>query len=228
MVVEITQEKGGTTMKLKKLLALTLTGAVLTVSLTACTPLDAAELVYDSIFGGGSSSTGSGNTGSTGGNTSGTTGSGSTAEEAENRAVAEAFVRSKQSDSYTGKNYANITPVYDIPHLEEFVREIDEYCTKKSAKNGRDWEYTVHNLSTQELNDLSTVLKRGTYGSAEASLQFGKDIQGTPEQKLNLFICKSFWDDQSYPYHGNAWFDSVVLTRADGSTYRFLLSICHG
>ena len=228
MVVEITPEKGGTTMKLKKLLALTLTGAVLTVSLTACTPLDAAELVYDSIFGGGSSSTGSGNTGSTGGNTGGTTGSGSTAEEAENRAVEEAFVRSKQSDSYTGKNYANITPVYDIPHLEEFVREIDEYCTKKSAKNGRDWEYTVHNLSTQELNDLSTVLKRGTYGSAEASLQFGKDIQGTPEQKLNLFICKSFWDDQSYPYHGNAWFDSVVLTRADGSTYRFLLSICHG
>lgn len=214
-------------MKLKKLLALTLAGAMLTASLTACTPLDAAELVYDSIFGGGSSSTGStgsGNTGSTGGNTGG----GSTAEDAENRAVAEAFVRSKQSDSYTGKNYANITPVYDIPHLEEFVREIDEYCTKKSAKDGRDWEYTVHNLSTQELNDLSTVLKRGTYESAEASLQFGKDIQGTPEQKLNLFICKSFWDKQSYPYHGNAWFDSVVLTRADGSKYRFLLSICHG
>ena len=168
-------------MKLKKLLALTLTGAVLMASLTACTPLDAAELVYDSIFGGGSSSTGSGNTGSTGGNTGGTTGGGSTAEDAENRAVAEAFVRSKQSDSYTGKNYANITPVYDIPHLEEFVQAIDVYCTKKSAKDGRDWEYTVHNLSTQELNDLSTVLKRGTYGSADASLQFGKDIQGTPE-----------------------------------------------
>lgn len=210
-------------MKLKKLLALTLTGAVLTASLTACTPLDAAELVYDSIFGGGSSSTGSGNNGSTGGNTGG----GSTAEDAENRAVAEAFVRSKQSDSYTGKNYANITPVYDIPYLEDFVKAIDEYCTKKSAKDGRDWEYTVHNLSTQELNDLSTVLKRGTYGSADASLQFGKDIQGTPEQKLNLFICKSFWDAQSYPYKGNAWFDSVVLTRADGSKYRFLLSICH-
>lgn len=214
-------------MKLKKLLALTLTGAVLTASLTACTPLDAAELVYDSIFGGGSSSTGSGNNGSTGGNT----GSGSTAEEAENRAVAEAFVRSKQSDSYTGKNYANITPVYDIPHLEEFVQAIDVYCTKKSAKNGRDWEYTVHNLSTQELNDLSTVLKRGTYGSADASLQFGKDIQGTPEQKANSFtrICISFWDTkQSTPYKGNAWFDSVVLTRSDGSTYRFLLSICRG
>lgn len=211
-------------MKLKKLLALTLTGAVLTASLTACTPLDAAELVYDSIFGGGSSSTGSGNNGSTGGNTGG----GSTAEDAENRAVAAAYVKSLQSGTYTGKTYANIEPVYDIPYLEEFVQAIDVYCTKKSAKNGRDWEYTVHNLSTQELNDLSTVLKRGTYGSADASLQFGKDIQGTPEQKLNLFICKSFWDAQPYPYKGNAWFDSVVLTRADGSTYRFLLSICHG
>lgn len=211
-------------MKLKKLLTLTLAGAVLTASLTACTPLDAAELVYDSIFGGGSSSTGSGNNGSTGGNTGG----GSTAEDAENCAVAAAYVESLKKGTYTSSTYANITPVYDIPYLEEFVQAIDVYCTKKSAKNGRDWEYTVHNLSTQELNDLSTVLKRGTYGSADASLQFGKDIQGTPEQKLNLFICKSFWDAQPYPYKGNAWFDSVVLTRADGSTYRFLLSICHG
>ena len=215
-------------MKLKKLLALTLTGAVLTASLTACTPLDAAELVYDSIFGGGSSSTGStgsGNNGSTGG----TTGGGSTAEDAENRAVAEAFVRSKQSDSYTGKNYANIEPVYDIPYLEDFVKAIDVLCTEKCKTNGKSWEETVHSLSRDELNKLAQVLHKENYGSANASLQFGKDIQGTPEQKLNLFICKSFWDKQSYPYHyrGNAWFDSVVLTRADGSTYRFLLSICH-
>lgn len=42
-------------MKLKKLLALTLAGAVLTVSLTACTPLEAIELMYDWLFGGGSS-----------------------------------------------------------------------------------------------------------------------------------------------------------------------------
>ena len=48
-------------MKLKKLLALTLTGAVLTASLTACTPLDAIELVYDWLFGGGSSSASRGN-----------------------------------------------------------------------------------------------------------------------------------------------------------------------
>lgn len=161
-------------MKLKKLLALTLAGAVLTASLTACTPLDAAELVYDSIFGGGSSSTGSGNTGSTGGNTGG----GSTAEDAENRAVAAACVKSWQS---RGSAYKNIEPVYDIPHLEDFVKAIDVYCTKECETNGKSWEYTVHNLSTQELNDLAKVLKRGTYESAEASLQFGKDIQGTPE-----------------------------------------------
>ena len=45
-------------MKLKKLLALTLTGAVLTASLTACTPL---EDLYDWFFGGGSSSASRGN-----------------------------------------------------------------------------------------------------------------------------------------------------------------------
>lgn len=216
-------------MKLKKLLALTLTGAVLTASLTACTPLDAAELVYDSIFGGGSSSTGStgsGNTGSTGGNTGG----GSTAEDAENRAVAAAYVKSLQNGTYTGKTYANIEPVYDIPYLEDFVKAIDVYCTKKSEKDKESWEETVHNLSKEELNDLAKVLNKKTYGSAEASLQFGKDIQGTPEQKANSFtrICISFWDAQSYPYKGNAWFDSVVLTRADGSKYRFLLFICRG
>lgn len=211
MVVEMTPEKGGTTMKLKKLLALTLAGAMLTASLTACTPLDAAELVYDSIFGGGSSSTGSGGSST-----------GSTAEDAENRAVAAAYVQSLQS---VGSAYAKITPVYDIPHLEEFVKAIDEYCTKK----GGDWEYTVHNLSEDELNDLATVLHKENYGNVGASIRFGKDIQGTPEQKANSFIriCGSFWDGQSTPYHGKAWFDSVVLTRADGSKYRFLLSICH-
>ena len=203
-------------MKLKKLLALTLTGAVLTASLTACNPLDAAELVYDSSFGGGSSSTGSTGSGN----------NGSTAEDAENRAFAEAYVQHMQS---VGSAYAKITPVYDIPHLEEFVKAIDEYCTKK----GGDWEETVHELSEQELTDLATkvVLYKETYGSSRATLRFGKDIQGTPEQKANSFTrtCGSFWDTtQKYPYKGNAWFDSVVLTRADGSTYRFLLSICHG
>ena len=215
-------------MKLKKLLALTLTGAVLTASLTACTPLDAAELVYDSIFGGGSSSTGSGNTGGT---TGGNTGGGSTAEEAENRAVAAAYVESLKKGTYTGPTYKDIEPVYDIPYLEDFVKAIDVLCTEKCKTNGKSWEKTVHSLSKEELNSLATVLHKENYGNVDASIQFGKDIQGTPEQKANSFtrICISFWDTtQPYPYHGNAWFDSVVLTRADGSTYRFLLSICHG
>ena len=215
-------------MKLKKLLALTLTGAVLTASLTACTPLDAAELVYDSIFGGGSSSTGStGNNGSTGGNT----GTGSTAEEAENRAVAAAYVDSLQKEgTYTSSTYANITPVYDIPYLEDFVQAIDVYCTEKCKTNGKSWEETVWYLSEDELNDLAKVLNKKTYGSADASLQFGKASSGTPQQQANSFTCTCgvFWDDQSTPYHGNAWFDSVVLTRANGSKYRFLLSICRG
>ena len=55
------KKKEGTTMKRKKFLALALAGAVLTVSLTACTPLDAAELLYDWLFGGGSSSASRGN-----------------------------------------------------------------------------------------------------------------------------------------------------------------------
>ena len=213
MVVEITPEKGGTTMKLKKLLALTLTGAVLTASLTACTPLDAAELVYDSIFGGGSSSTGSG----------------STAEEAENRAVAAAYVESLQRGTYTGKTYANIEPVYDIPYLEDFVKAIDVLCTEKCKTNGKSWEETVHTLSKEELKKLATVLHKENYGSAEAWFQFGNASSGTPKEQLKLLIRTStwFWDEQSTPYHGKAWFDSVVLTRADGSKYRFLLSICH-
>ena len=204
-------------MKLKKLLALTLTGAMLTASLTACTPLDAAELVYDSIFGGGSSSTGSGNTGS-----------GSTAEDAENRAVAEAYVKSMQS---RGSAYDNIKPVYyDIPHLEEFVKAIDEYCTKECETNGKSWEDTVHDLPKEKLEELATgVLNKETYGSAEAWFQFGNASSGTPKEQLKLLVrtSKWFWDGQSTPYHGKAWFDSVVLTRANGSKYRFLLSICH-
>ena len=88
-------------MKRKKFLALTLAGAVLTASLTACTPLDAAELVYDSIFGGGSSSTGS---------------TGSTAEDAENRVVAEGA-----ADHF--KRIYQITEVsYGVPELTSTIR----------------------------------------------------------------------------------------------------------
>lgn len=89
-------------MKLKKLLALALAGAMLTASLTACTPLDAAELVYDSIFGGGSSSTGSS--------------TGSTAEDAENRAVAEGV-----ADRFM-KSSPNAVVSYGVPELTSTIQ----------------------------------------------------------------------------------------------------------
>lgn len=88
-------------MKLKKLLALALAGAVLTASLTACTPLDAAELVYDSIFGGGSSSTGS---------------TGSTAEDAENRVVAEGV-----ADHFM-KSSPKAVVSYSVPELTSTIQ----------------------------------------------------------------------------------------------------------
>lgn len=88
-------------MKLKKLLALALAGVITAATLTACTPLDAAELVYDSIFGGGSSSTGS---------------TGSTAEDAENRAVAVGV-----ADIFKG-NSPNAVVSYSVPELTSTIR----------------------------------------------------------------------------------------------------------
>ena len=70
-------------------------------SLTACTPLDAAELVYDSIFGGGSSSTGS---------------TGSTAEEAENRAVAEGIAARLK------RTYRKAEASYGVPELTSTIQ----------------------------------------------------------------------------------------------------------
>lgn len=88
-------------MKLKKLLALALAGVITAATLTACTPLDAAELVYDSIFGGGSSSTGS---------------TGSTAEDAENRAVAVGV-----ADHFM-KSSPNAVVSYSVPELTSTIR----------------------------------------------------------------------------------------------------------
>ena len=88
-------------MKLKKLLALALAGVITAATLTACTPLDAAELVYDSIFGGGSSSTGS---------------TGSTAEDAENRVVAVGV-----ADHFKG-NSQHVEVSYSVPELTSTIR----------------------------------------------------------------------------------------------------------
>lgn len=49
------KKKEDTTMKRKKFLALALAGVMTAATLTACTPLDAAELLYDWLFGGGGS-----------------------------------------------------------------------------------------------------------------------------------------------------------------------------
>ena len=88
-------------MKLKKLLALALAGVITAATLTACTPLDAAELVYDSIFGGGSSSTGS---------------TGSAAEDAENSAVAEGVAARFKNI------YRNATVSYGVPELTSTIQ----------------------------------------------------------------------------------------------------------
>ena len=88
-------------MKRKKFLALALAGVMTAVTLTACAPLDAAELVYDSIFGGGSSSTGS---------------TGSTAEDAENRAVAVGV-----ADHFM-KSSPNAVVSYSVPELTSTIR----------------------------------------------------------------------------------------------------------
>ena len=85
-------------MKLKKLLALALAGVITAATLTACTPLDAAELVYDSIFGGGSSSTGS------------------TAEDAENRAVAVGVADHFMMPS------SNVEVSYSVPALTSTIQ----------------------------------------------------------------------------------------------------------
>ena len=100
-------------MKLKKLLALALAGVITAATLTACTPLDAAEIVYDSIFGGGSSSTGS------------------AAEDAENSAVAEGVAA-----RFKGI-YRNATVSYGVPELTSTIRPAftPEWFKKDGAGN---------------------------------------------------------------------------------------------
>lgn len=103
-------------MKLKKLLALALAGVITAATLTACTPLDAAELVYDSIFGGGSSSTG---------------GTGSTAEDAENHAVAVGTAACFK------RIYRNAEASYGVPELTSTIRPAftPEWFKKDGAGN---------------------------------------------------------------------------------------------
>ena len=133
-------------MKLKKLLALALAGAVLTASLTACTPLDAAELVYDSIFGGGSSSTGS---------------TGSAAEDAENRAVAEGIAA-----RFKGI-YRNATVSYGVPELTSTIRP--KFTPDWFQKDGAGNIYLDPSLSIGSGLTLSKFLENSLKAYAQSN-----------------------------------------------------------
>lgn len=169
-------------MKLKKLLALALAGAVLTASLTACTPLDAAELVYDSIFGGGSSSTGS---------------TGSTAEDAENRAVAVGV-----ADIFKG-NSQSVEVSYSVPELTSTIRPAftPEWFKKDGAGNisGLNKDYYINSSQKLDqflLNSLTDYCAQNNYvgffafestemSASEQAEQF-KNINSVPKVGVQL------------------------------------------
>ena len=132
-----------TTMKLKKLLALALAGVITAATLTACTPLDAAELVYDSIFGGGSSSTGS------------------TAEDAENRAVAEGV-----ADRFM-KSSPNAVVSYGVPELTSTIQ----------PKFTPDW--------------FQKNEERGIYLDPALSIGSGQTLGGFLENSLKDYVRQS-------------------------------------
>ncbi len=159
-------------MKLKKLLALTLTGAVLTASLTACTPLDAAELVYDSIFGGGSSSTGS---------------TGSTAEDAENRAVAEGV-----ADIFM-KSSPNAVVSYSVPELTSTIRPaftpgwFQEDAEGNICKLNRDFPINPALTLDDFLSDsLKDYCVQNNYVGFFAFESTGMSASGQAEQFKNI------------------------------------------
>lgn len=190
-------------MKLKKLLALALAGAVLTASLTACTPLDAAELVYDSIFGGGSSSTGS---------------TGSTAEDAENRAVAEAV-----ADIFKG-NSQNVEVSYSVPALTRTIRPAFTPDWFQNTPEGIIWldgnfpidaGQTLEGFLQDSLkayaqsNFVSFVAFDSTGMSALQQVErfssgapvvrvYYKDVSPTVNTKLRVGVCHKIVDGREY------------------------------
>ena len=161
-------------MKLKKLLALALAGAVLTASLTACTPLDAAELVYDSIFGGGSSSTGS---------------TGSTAEDAENRAVAVGV-----ADIFKG-NSQNVDGLH-----EKFP--IDAGQTLKGFLQDSLKAYAQSNFVSFVAFDSTGMsalqqVERFSSGAPVVRVYY-KDVSPTVNTKLRVGVCHKIVEGREY------------------------------
>ena len=159
-------------MKLKKLLALALAGVITAATLTACTPLDAAELVYDSIFGGGSSSTG---------------GTGSTAEDAENRVVAEGA-----ADHF--KRIYQITEVsYGVPELTSTIRPaftpgwFQEDAEGNICKLNRDFPINPALTLDDFLSDsLKDYCMQNNYVGFFAFESTGMSASGQAEQFKNI------------------------------------------
>ena len=158
-------------MKLKKLLALALAGVLLTASLTACTPLDAAELVYDSIFGGGSSSTGS---------------TGSTAEDAENRVVAVGV-----ADIFM-KSSPNAVVSYSVPELTSTIRPaFTPDWFQKNEERGIYLDPALSIGSSQTLgqflgNSLKDYCVQTNYVGFFAFESTGMSASGQAEQFKNI------------------------------------------
>lgn len=192
-------------MKLKKLLALALAGAVLTASLTACTPLDAAELVYDSIFGGGSSSTGS---------------TGSTAEDAENRAVAVGV-----ADIFKG-NSQNVEVSYSVPELTSTIRPAftpDWFLkTPEGIIDGLDENFPIdagqrlkgfleNSLKAYEQSNFVTFyafdsngmsalqqVERFSSGAPLVGVYNKKDVSPSANTKLRVGVCHKTVEGREY------------------------------
>ena len=191
-------------MKLKKLLALALAGVITAATLTACTPLDAAELVYDSIFGGGSSSTGSG--------------TGSTAEDAENRAVAVGA-----ADHF--KSVYPITEVsYGVPELTSTIRPAFTPDWFQNTPEGIIWldgNFPIDAGQTlegflrdslkayEQSNFVSFVAFDSTGMSALQQVErfssgapvvrvYYKDVSPTVNTKLRVGVCHKTVDGREY------------------------------
>ena len=190
-------------MKLKKLLALALAGVITAATLTACTPLDAAELVYDSIFGGGSSSTGS---------------TGSTAEDAENRAVAVGV-----ADIFKG-NSQNVEVSYSVPALTRTIRPAFTPDWFQNTPEGIIWldgnfpidaGQTLEGFLQDSLkayaqsNFVSFVAFDSTGMSALQQVErfssgapsvgvYDKDVSPTVNTKLRVGVCHKTVDGREY------------------------------
>ena len=191
-------------MKLKKLLALALAGVITAATLTACTPLDAAELVYDSIFGGGSSSTGS---------------TGSTAEDAENRAVA-AGVAARFKGIYwnaeasygvpelTSTIQPAFTPDWFLKTPEGIICGLDENFPIAAGQTLKGFLENSLNAYAQS-NFVSFVAFDSTGMSALQQVErfssgapvvgvYYKDVSPTVNTKLRVGVCHKTVDGREY------------------------------